>query len=81
MQRRERDEVLDGGDRRVVDQDRLGEAVAAVHDPVPDRGQRRRRSIAGPWSVEGVEGRAPSASSNVRDAALLGVVLGRRPRA
>jgi hypothetical protein len=37
VQRRGRDEVLDGAEHAVVHQDRLGKAVATVHDPVTHR--------------------------------------------
>ncbi len=39
MQRRERHEVADGREDRVVDEHRLGEARPAVHHPVADRGE------------------------------------------
>ncbi len=60
-------------EQAVVDHDRLGEEVAAVHDPVT----HRREGVAvdrRPVAVEGAEGRAQRVLE-VLDATLLGVVL------
>ncbi len=46
VQRRERRQLLDGGDHAVVDEHRLREALAAVHDAVPDRDGVEPRPLA-----------------------------------
>ena len=70
---RERDEVLDDVEQAFVDERRLGEEFATVHDAVTHRSQ----GVAvdrGPVAVEGAEGRAERVLE-VRDRALLGVVM------
>ena len=54
VQRRQRHQRLHGRDHVVVDQGRLGELLAAVHDPVPDR-DHLDVALRRPVVLEGVD--------------------------